>query len=138
MTESQNKHRTMRSVVFGGQPLEVYVRNVPKANVVRQTDAVVRITSAAICGSDLHNYHGVFGSNQVPYSIGHEAMGIVEEVGADVDSVKVGDRVIIPGIPDGVGLDLEPRNNNSIALYGEGDQFGDLGGFQGMFERCRT
>jgi hypothetical protein len=105
----------MRSVVFDGQPLEVHVRDIPKATVVRQTDAVVQVTSAAICGSDLHNYHGVFGSNQVPYPIGHEAMGIVEEIGADVDSVKVGDRVIIPDIPDGVGLDLEPATNLAIA-----------------------
>lgn len=66
---------------------------------------MVRVTSAAICGSDLHNYHGVFGSNQVPYSIGNEAMGIVEEAGADFDSVKVGDPVIFPDIPDGMGLD---------------------------------
>jgi threonine dehydrogenase-like Zn-dependent dehydrogenase len=137
MADMYSKNRTMRSVVFDGQPLEVHVRDIPKATVVRQTDAVVQVTSAAICGSDLHNYHGVFGSNQVPYSIGHEAMGIVEEVGADVDSVKVGDRVIIPDIPDGVGLDLEPASNFAIALYGEGHQFGNLGGCQGTFERRR-
>jgi NADPH:quinone reductase-like Zn-dependent oxidoreductase len=54
-------------------------------------------------------------------------MGIVEEVGAGVDSVNVGDRVIIPDFPDGVGLDLEPEINVAIALYGEGYQFGNLG-----------
>lgn len=127
----------MRSVVFDGQPLEVHVRDIPKANVARQTDAVVQVTSAAICGSDLHNYHGVFGSNRVPYSIGHEAMGIVAEVGADVGSVKIGDRVIIPDSPDGVGLDLEPAINPAFALYGEGRQFGNLGGCQGTVQRCR-
>lgn len=127
----------MRSVVFDGQPFEVYVRDIPKAKVVRRTDAVVQVTSAAICGSDLHNYHGVFGSDQVPYSIGHEAMGIVKEVGADVASVKIGDRVIIPDFPDDVGLDLEPTINPAIALYGEGHRFGDLGGCQGMVEHCR-
>lgn len=127
----------MRSVVFDGQPFEVYVRDIPKAKVIKQTDAVVQVTSAAICGSDLHNYHGVFGSDQVPYPIGHEAMGIVEEVGADVHSVKVGDRVIIPDFPDGARLDLEPMISPAVALYGEGHQFGDLGGCQGTVERCR-
>ncbi|EHA27220.1 hypothetical protein ASPNIDRAFT_137005 [Aspergillus niger ATCC 1015] len=112
----------MRSVIFDGQPLNVNVRDVPKAHITRQTDAVVRVTSAAICGSDLHNYHGVSGSDQVPYPIGHEAMGIVEEAGAEVSSVKVGDRVIIPDILDGIGLDTK-----SIAVFGEGPQFGNLG-----------
>ncbi|KAE8329692.1 hypothetical protein BDV39DRAFT_202639 [Aspergillus sergii] len=135
MAETHSKNRTMRSVVFDGQPFEVYVREIPKAKVVRRTDAVVQVTSAAICGSDLHNYHGVFGSDQVPYSIGHEAMGIVEEVGADVASVKIGDRVIIPDFPDNVGLDLEPTINPAVALYGEGHRFGDLGGCQAEFVR---
>ena len=127
----------MRAVIFDGHPFKIQVRDVPKADVVRQTDAVVRVTSAAICGSDLHNYHGVFGSKQVPYPIGHEAMGIVESTGADVDSVKVGDRVIIPDFPDGVGLELDPETKATIALYGEGSDFGNLGGCQGKIERCR-
>ncbi|KAJ5836925.1 Alcohol dehydrogenase superfamily zinc-type [Penicillium robsamsonii] len=135
MAETHSNSRTMRSVVFDGHPLKIHVRDVPKAHVVRQTDAVVRVTSAAICGSDLHNYHGVFGSNRVPYPIGHEAIGIVEKVGADVDSVKVGDRVIIPDIPDGIKLDLEPVINPTIALYGEGSIFGNLGGCQAEFVR---
>lgn len=134
MSDTHGKNKTMRSVVFDGQPLEISVRNIPKAAIIRQTDAVVRVTSAAICGSDLHNYHGIFGSSQVPYPIGHEAMGIIKEVGTDVDSVKVGDRVIIPDFPDGVGLDSKPAINLSIALYGEGHQFGDLGGCQCKFE----
>ncbi|OQE39920.1 hypothetical protein PENCOP_c006G01574 [Penicillium coprophilum] len=135
MAEAHSNSKTMRSVVFDGHPLKVHVRNVQKANIIRQTDAVVRVTSAAICGSDMHNYHGVFGSNRVPYPIGHEAMGIVEKVGADVDSVKIGDRVIIPDIPDGVRLDLEPAISPAVALYGEGPDFGNLGGCQAEFVR---
>ncbi|KAL3264731.1 hypothetical protein ABHI18_000436 [Aspergillus niger] len=130
MAEAHSKHGTMRSVIFDGQPLNVNVRDVPKAHITRQTDAVVRVTSAAICGSDLHNYHGVSGSDQVPYPIGHEAMGIVEEAGAEVSSVKVGDRVIIPDILNGIGLDTK-----SIAVFGEGPQFGNLGGCQAEFVR---
>ncbi|KAJ5365779.1 hypothetical protein N7517_008665 [Penicillium concentricum] len=135
MAETHSNSRTMRSVIFDGHPLKIHVRDVPKAKVARQTDAVVRVTSAAICGSDLHNYHGVFGSNRVPYPIGHEAMGIVEKIGADVDSVKVGARVIIPDIPDGVGLDLEPATYPAVALYGQGSDFGNLGGCQAEFVR---
>lgn len=65
-------------------------------------------------------------------------MGIVEEIGADVDSVKVGDRVIIPDIPNAVGLDLEPAIIPVVPLYGEGSDFGNLGGCQGTIECFRT
>lgn len=115
----------MRSVIFDGHPFKIHVRDIPKAKVVKRTDAVVRVTTAAICGSDLHNYHGVFGSTKVPYPMGHEAMGIVEEIGADVDSVKV-------------GLDLEPAIIPVVPLYGEGSDFGNLGGCQGTIECFRT
>ncbi|KAJ5187793.1 hypothetical protein N7449_010787, partial [Penicillium cf. viridicatum] len=134
MAETHSNSRTMRSVIFDGHPFKIHVRDIPKAKVVRRTDAVVRVTTAAICGSDLHNYHGVFGSTKVPYLMGHEAMGIVEEIGVD-DSVKVGDRVIIPDIPNGVGLDLEPTITPVVPLYGEGSEFGNLGGCQAEFVR---
>ncbi|PYI17063.1 alcohol dehydrogenase [Aspergillus violaceofuscus CBS 115571] len=96
---STTKKPTMRAVVFDGHPYKVHVRTLPKPTIVRQTDAVVRLTAAAICGSDLHNYHGVFGSREVPYPLGHEGMGIVEEVGAEVPSLSPGDRVVVPNFP---------------------------------------
>lgn len=133
MAETQKNKDTMRSVIFDGHPYEVNVRSIPKPKVVKRTDAVVRITSAAICGSDLHNYHGVFGSAEVPYSLGHEGMGIVEQVGSNVEIVKVGDRVIIPDFPDLGVLDVEPEIIPNMAIYGEGSQFGDLGGCQCKF-----
>jgi threonine dehydrogenase-like Zn-dependent dehydrogenase len=126
---------TMRAVIFDGKPFEVQVRSIPKAKIIERTDAVVRVTTSAICGSDLHNFHGILGSADVPYSLGHEAMGIVDQVGEDVEVVKVGDRVIIPDIPDDGKLDVEPTITFSIALYGEGDEFGNLGGGQGMSNR---
>ncbi|KAE8381356.1 hypothetical protein BDV26DRAFT_278916 [Aspergillus bertholletiae] len=116
----RNKDKTMRSVVFDGQPFEIYVRDIPKANVIRQTDTVVRVTSAVICGTNLHNNH---------------TMGIIKQVGADVDLVKVRDRVIIPDFPDGVGLDLEPAINPPITFYRQSDQFSDLRGCQAEFVR---
>ncbi|KAJ5987875.1 hypothetical protein N7481_003085 [Penicillium waksmanii] len=111
----------MRSVIFDGKPYEVNVRSISKASIVKQTDAVVRVTTAAICGSDLHNYHGVFGSSKVPYSLGHEAMGIVERVGSGVEIVKVGDRVLIPDCPDNGLLDVKPEIMPALSVYGQAE-----------------
>ncbi|MDO4916008.1 MAG: zinc-dependent alcohol dehydrogenase [Rothia sp. (in: high G+C Gram-positive bacteria)] len=77
-------------------PGKVEVIDVPKPTLQESTDALIRVTSTAICGSDLHLY-GVLGpfmgKNDV---LGHEFMGIVEEVGSDVTNLKPGDRVVVP------------------------------------------
>jgi threonine dehydrogenase-like Zn-dependent dehydrogenase len=72
------------------------VDNVPDPIIQESTDAVVRITSSAICGSDLHLYSKLFPLMREGDIIGHEPMGIVEEVGADVEHIAPGDRVVIP------------------------------------------
>jgi threonine dehydrogenase-like Zn-dependent dehydrogenase len=85
----------MRAVTWHGTR-DVRVDNVPDPRIEAPTDAIVRITSTAICGSDLHLYEvlGMFmGEGDI---LGHEPMGIVEEVGSDVTHVKPGDRVVIP------------------------------------------
>jgi threonine dehydrogenase-like Zn-dependent dehydrogenase len=64
--------------------------------VIDPTDAVVRITTSAVCGSDLHQYHGRVPGLEPGIVMGHEFMGVVEEVGAAVTSVRAGDRVIAP------------------------------------------
>lgn len=74
---------------------DVRIENVPDAKIVDPTDAVVRITRACICGSDLWPYRGMEASEQ-GQSMGHEAIGVVEAVGADVRTVKRGDAVIMP------------------------------------------
>ena len=75
---------------------DVAVVEVPGPRIEDATDAVVRVTSTAICGSDLHLY-GVLAPYLKPGDIlGHEFMGIVEEVGAGVQSLQVGDRVVVP------------------------------------------
>jgi threonine dehydrogenase-like Zn-dependent dehydrogenase len=75
---------------------KVAVEEVPDPQIDAPTDAVVRITSTAICGSDLHLYD-VLGMYLTPGDIiGHEPMGIVEEVGSQVTHIKPGDRVVIP------------------------------------------
>ncbi|TLD22958.1 hypothetical protein PspLS_07005 [Pyricularia sp. CBS 133598] len=90
--------KTMRAVMFVGLG-KVETRDVPFPEIEEPEDVILRITTSAICGSDLHNYRGYFGPPNFPYSIGHEAVGVVHEVGHAVDSFKVGDRVIT-AIPD--------------------------------------
>jgi threonine dehydrogenase-like Zn-dependent dehydrogenase len=75
---------------------DVRVEEVADPRIERPTDAIVRVTSTAICGSDLHLYE-VLGPFLSPGDIlGHEPMGIVEEVGPDVAHIKPGDRVVVP------------------------------------------
>jgi S-(hydroxymethyl)glutathione dehydrogenase / alcohol dehydrogenase len=84
----------MKAVTYQG-PNKVAVHNVDDPTIKEKDDIIVKITSTAICGSDLHLYQG---NMPLPkgYIIGHEPMGIVEEVGPEVTKVKKGDRVVIP------------------------------------------
>ncbi|WP_298251899.1 zinc-dependent alcohol dehydrogenase [uncultured Arthrobacter sp.] len=85
----------MKAVTWQGKR-NVSVENVPDPVIQEPTDAIVRITSTAICGSDLHLYE-VLGPYMAKGDIlGHEPMGIVEEVGSAVTKLKAGDRVVIP------------------------------------------
>ena len=81
----------MKAVVYKG-PYEVAVEDVEDPMIQAPTDALVRITSTAICGSDLHMYEGRTAA-EPGIVFGHENQGIVEEVGDAVVRVKVGDRV---------------------------------------------
>ncbi|OQD61753.1 hypothetical protein PENPOL_c015G04375 [Penicillium polonicum] len=87
---------TMRAVAWFGQTNNVSVIDVPVPSIINQTDAIIRITTSAICGSDLHFYHGYTGAANVPWNLGHEAVGYVQEVGSAVSSLEVGEYVIIP------------------------------------------
>src|SRR3712207_4269329 len=85
----------MKAVTWHGKR-DVRVDNVPDPSIVEPTDAIVKITSSGICGSDLHLYE-VLGPFLAPGDIlGHEPMGIVEEVGPEVTGVQPGDRVVVP------------------------------------------
>lgn len=84
----------MKAVVYDG-PRTVSVKEVPDARIERPTDALVRITTTNICGSDLHMYDGRT-DLQPGTVLGHENMGEVIEVGEGVDLVKVGDMVCLP------------------------------------------
>src|SRR3954468_15525906 len=74
----------------------VKVEDVPDPRILNQTDAIVRITSTAICGSDLHLFNGFIPTMEHGDIIGHEFMGEVMEVGKNVRKLKVGDRVVVP------------------------------------------
>ncbi|MCU1438504.1 MAG: aldehyde dehydrogenase [Naasia sp.] len=84
----------MKALVFK-KPYEVQVEQVDDPKIEQPLDAVIRITSANICGSDLHPYEGR-SPLDAGMVLGHENMGIVEEVGPGVERIKVGDRVSVP------------------------------------------
>ena len=74
---------------------DVRIENVPDARLIEPTDALVRVTRACICGSDLWPYRSMEPS-ETGERIGHEFIGVVEAVGADVRTVKAGDLVVSP------------------------------------------
>lgn len=85
----------MRALTWHGKR-DVRIDTVPDPKIEEPTDIVVRITSTGICGSDLHLYEVLGPFLDVGDILGHEPMGIVEEVGPDVTAVSVGDRVVVP------------------------------------------
>ncbi|MDK1472854.1 zinc-dependent alcohol dehydrogenase [Streptomyces sp. 549] len=85
----------MKANVWHGKR-DVRVQNVPDPKILKPTDAVIKVTSSGLCGSDLHLYE-VLGPFMTPGDIlGHEPMGVVEEVGAEVTDLAPGDRVVVP------------------------------------------
>lgn len=85
----------MKAVCWHGAN-DVRVETVPDPKVINPRDAIVKITSTAICGSDLHLYDGWNPTMQKGDILGHEFMGEVVELGSSVKNVKVGDRVVVP------------------------------------------
>ncbi|REJ09156.1 alcohol dehydrogenase catalytic domain-containing protein [Halobacillus trueperi] len=84
----------MKGVTYQGKE-QMTVKEVETPKIQENSDMIVRITASGICGSDLHLYKGGIEPHE-DYVVGHEPMGIVEEVGPDVKNLKKGDRVVIP------------------------------------------
>jgi len=109
---------------------DVRIENVPDATIVNQTDAVIRITRACICGSDLWPYNELE-PTEAGRRIGHEAIGVVEAVGADVRTVKRGDVVIMPfAYSDGTCMFCDEGLQTSCVHGGFFGTGGEAGGAQ--------
>jgi threonine dehydrogenase-like Zn-dependent dehydrogenase len=85
----------MRAMVYRG-PYRIRVEEKDVPRIEHPNDAIVRVTLAAICGSDLHLYHGMMPDTRIGTTFGHEFIGVVEQVGSSVERLQVGDRVMVP------------------------------------------
>jgi threonine dehydrogenase-like Zn-dependent dehydrogenase len=85
----------MRAMTYRG-PYRIRVEEKPDPRIEHPNDAVVRVERAAICGSDLHLYHGMMPDTRVGHTFGHEFIGVVEQIGSSVETLSVGDRVMVP------------------------------------------
>jgi threonine dehydrogenase-like Zn-dependent dehydrogenase len=113
---------------------DVRVEDVPDAQLIEPTDALVRVTRAAVCGSDLWPYKSMEPSD-TGRRMGHEFIGVVEEVGADVRTVKIGNLVVSPFLwSDGTCLFCR-EGLQSECLHGGRYGFGDVDGGQGQAVR---
>lgn len=116
----------MRATIIHG-PGDIRVEDRDYPEIVRSTDAVVRVTASCVCGSDLWPYRGVRPTKE-PKAIGHEFIGVVESVGADVRDVSVGDFVIAPFV-DSCGTCPQCLNGVTVACdhltgWGSTDEHG--------------
>lgn len=135
----------MKALVYEGRK-DVKVEEVKEPKIEKVDDIIVKVTSTAICGSDLHLYHGMVPDMPKGLVLGHETMGIVEEAGKDVTKVKKGDRVIVP-FPIACGhcfycehelwsqCDNSNPNNECGAVFGYGDTYGGYDGGQAEYLR---
>ncbi|MCG7285840.1 glutathione-dependent formaldehyde dehydrogenase [Cellulomonas sp. ACRRI] len=85
----------MRAMVYRG-PYKVRVEEKDVPRIEHPNDAIVKVVRAAICGSDLHLYHGMMPDTRIGHTFGHEFIGVVEQVGSSVQHLQVGDRVMVP------------------------------------------
>ena len=137
----------MKAVTWHGKR-DVRVDDVPDPRIEQPTDAIVRITSTNICGSDLHLYEVLGPFMNEGDILGHEPMGIVEEVGPDVTDLKPGDRVVVPFQIScghchmcGKGLQTQCETTQvrdqgmGAALFGYSELYGSVAGGQAEYLR---
>jgi len=123
----------MRAAVYRG-PGEIAIEEVPKPEVESPTDAVVRVTHTAICGSDLWFYRGE-SDRDAGSRVGHEPMGIVEETGSAVRSVEPGDRVFAPFVISCGRCEFCRKGLHTSCVNGD-SWGGENGGGQGEYVRA--
>jgi threonine dehydrogenase-like Zn-dependent dehydrogenase len=137
----------MRAVTWQGRR-KVAVEEVPDPLIKETTDAIIRVTTTNICGSDLHLYE-VLGAFMSPGDIlGHEAMGVVEDVGRDAGDLEVGDRVVIPfniscgrcfmcdrGLQSQCETTQNRDQGTGASLFGYSKLYGEVAGGQAEYLR---
>ncbi|WP_425448237.1 zinc-dependent alcohol dehydrogenase [Dethiothermospora halolimnae] len=135
----------MKAITYQGMK-NVKVKDVRDPKIENPDDIIIKVTSTAICGSDLHLIHGMIPNTPKDYIIGHETMGIVEEIGKDVKKVKKGDRVIVP-FPISCGhcwycehdlwsqCDNSNPNGEAGAIFGYSETLGGYDGGQAEYLR---
>ncbi|MBV0902801.1 zinc-dependent alcohol dehydrogenase family protein [Haloarcula salina] len=123
----------MRAAIYRG-PGEITVEEVPRPELESPTDAIVRVTHTAVCGSDLWFYRGE-SDREAGSRVGHEPMGIVEEVGDDVRSVEPGDRVFAPFVISCGRCEFCRKGLHTSCVNGD-SWGGDNGGGQGEYVRA--
>lgn len=135
----------MKAIVYQGVR-DVGVREVADPRIENADDIIVKVTSTAICGSDLHLIHGRVKGMYDGYVLGHETMGIVEKTGRGVAAVKKGDRVVVP-FPVACGhcafceageysqCDNSNPNGEAGGLFGYSESYGDYAGGQAQYLR---
>ncbi|MEZ3117624.1 zinc-dependent alcohol dehydrogenase family protein [Halobaculum sp. MBLA0147] len=124
----------MRAAVYHG-PGDIRVEEVPKPEIEEPTDAIVKVTHTAVCGSDLWFYEGD-SDRDAGSRVGHEPMGVVEEVGDDVTRVQPGDRVLAPFRISCGQCEFCRKGLHTSCVNGDGWS-GDNGGGQGEYVRSR-
>lgn len=118
---------------------DIRVEDVPKPGLQQPGDAIVRVTTAALCGSDMHIYHDKVPAVPAGWVVGHEFCGVVEDVGDAVTGIKPGDRVVASmytacgRCPACVAGDH--RRCDSFAMFGFGEAWGGLQGGQAEYVR---
>jgi S-(hydroxymethyl)glutathione dehydrogenase/alcohol dehydrogenase len=135
----------MRAITYQGIK-DVKVKSVGDPKIMKEDDIIIKVTSTAICGSDLHLVHGMVPNMPKGSILGHETMGIVEEAGKEVTRVKKGDRVIVP-FPISCGhcwfcehdlwsqCDNSNTNGEVGAIFGYSKTYGGYDGGQAEYLR---
>ena len=122
----------MKAIIYDGIQ-KVKVNHVEDPKIELNDDIIIKVTSTAICGSDLHLVHGLVPNLEKGSVLGHETMGIIEEVGKDVHHLKKGDRVVVP-FPVSCGHCWFCEHE----LYSQCDNSNDYGEVGGLFGYSKT
>jgi threonine dehydrogenase-like Zn-dependent dehydrogenase len=146
-TRSISEEHTMKAVTWQGVH-DMQVTEVPDPHIVEPTDVIIKVTSTALCGSDLHLYETLGTVMEEGDIVGHEPMGVVAEVGTGVRNLKVGDRVVVPfncccgscwmcdqGLYSQCETTQNPEYGTGASFFGYSKLYGQIPGGQAEYLR---